>query len=46
MLAVFALGRAAIVQWCIVAGWVVVLSLAGVVIDMRWRHFQSTRSDK
>ena len=46
MLAVFALGRAAIVQWCIVAGWVVVLFLAGVVVDRRWRRFQSTLSDK
>ncbi|MDR6207796.1 MraY family glycosyltransferase [Paraburkholderia graminis] len=46
MLAVFALGRAAIVQWSIVAGWMVVLFLAGVVVDRRWRRSQSTLSDK
>jgi hypothetical protein len=46
MLAVFALGRAAIVQSSIVAGWMVVLFLAGVVVDRRWRRFQSTLSDK
>ena len=45
-LAIIALGRATVFQWCIVAAWVIVLFLAGVVIDMRWRHFQSTRSDK
>jgi UDP-N-acetylmuramyl pentapeptide phosphotransferase/UDP-N-acetylglucosamine-1-phosphate transferase len=45
-LAIITLGRATVFQWCIVTAWVIVLFLAGVVIDMRWRHFQSTRSDK
>ena len=46
MLAIFALGRGAVFQWCIGAVWVVTLFLAGVVVDMRWRHFQSILSDK
>lgn len=46
MLALFALGRGAVFQGCLVAAWIAVLFLAGVVVDMRWRHFQSILSDK
>jgi hypothetical protein len=45
-LAIIALDRTPVFQWCIVALWLIVLLLAGVVIDVRWRHFQSTLSDK
>ncbi|MEZ0602638.1 glycosyltransferase family 4 protein [Paraburkholderia sp. IW21] len=45
MLAVFLLGRPATFQGCAVAVWVVVLCLAGVVVDTRWRRLQSTLSD-
>ncbi|MGF6900984.1 MraY family glycosyltransferase [Paraburkholderia sp. GAS348] len=45
MLAVCLLGRAAIFQWSILAIWAVVLCIAGVVVDRRWRRFQSTLSD-
>lgn len=45
-LAIIALDRTPVFQWCIVALWLIVLFLAGAVIDVRWRHFQSTLSDK
>ncbi|WP_144144879.1 MraY family glycosyltransferase [Paraburkholderia sp. BCC1884] len=45
MLAIFALGQSAIVQSCVLAGWSVVLCVAGAVVDRRWRRFQSTLSD-
>lgn len=45
MLAFFALDRSAIFQSCALAGWFVVLFVAGACIDMRWRRFQSTLSD-
>jgi UDP-N-acetylmuramyl pentapeptide phosphotransferase/UDP-N-acetylglucosamine-1-phosphate transferase len=45
MLAVYALGRAALIQWCVLAIWIVVLCAVGVVVDLRWRRFQSTLSD-
>ncbi|HYS62297.1 MAG TPA: glycosyltransferase family 4 protein [Paraburkholderia sp.] len=45
MLAVCALGGSAIFQWCVLAGWIVVLCVAGAVVDLRWRRFQSTLSD-
>jgi UDP-N-acetylmuramyl pentapeptide phosphotransferase/UDP-N-acetylglucosamine-1-phosphate transferase len=45
MLALCALGSAPVFQWGVVAGWIVVLCVAGAVIDLRWRRFQSTLSD-
>jgi UDP-N-acetylmuramyl pentapeptide phosphotransferase/UDP-N-acetylglucosamine-1-phosphate transferase len=45
MLALCALGRSAIFQSCVIAVWIVVLYVAGVWVDMRWRRFQSTRFD-
>ncbi|TDN67184.1 glycosyltransferase family 4 protein [Paraburkholderia sp. BL10I2N1] len=44
ILAVCLLGRPQAFQWCAVATWVVVLCLLGVVVDLRWRRFQSTLS--
>ncbi|MBK5123196.1 glycosyltransferase family 4 protein [Burkholderia sp. R-69980] len=45
MLAVYALGHCAAFQWSAVAGWCVVLCIGGVLVDARWRRFQSTLSD-
>ncbi|MFM0737761.1 glycosyltransferase family 4 protein [Paraburkholderia xenovorans] len=43
--AVGALGRSAILQSCVLAVWIAVLSVAGALVDLRWRRFQSTSSD-
>lgn len=45
MLAIFALGQSAIFQSCVLAGWSVVLFVAGAFVDRHWRRFQSTLSD-
>lgn len=39
--AFMALGCSLFRQWGIVAGWVVILVLMGVAVDLRWRRFQS-----
>lgn len=46
MLAWYALRLRPAAQWCVVAGWFVVLCLMGVAVDLRWRRFQSTLSEK
>lgn len=46
ILALSALGLPAREQWMIVVLWAIVLVLAGVVIDVRWRCFQSTEQAK
>jgi len=46
ILAVSLLGRSPVVQWCVVAAWVVVLFLLGVLVDLRWRRFLSTLSEQ
>jgi UDP-N-acetylmuramyl pentapeptide phosphotransferase/UDP-N-acetylglucosamine-1-phosphate transferase len=46
MIAVYLLGRSFTVQWCVVASWVVVLCLLALAIDLRWRRFQSTLSER
>ncbi|RKP50845.1 MraY family glycosyltransferase [Trinickia fusca] len=40
-LAVWALGRPILIQWCIVGSWAVVLMLIGVAIDARWKRFRA-----
>ena len=45
MLAVYALDLPSIVQWSLVATWIVALCLMGVAVDFRWRRFQSTQSE-
>jgi UDP-N-acetylmuramyl pentapeptide phosphotransferase/UDP-N-acetylglucosamine-1-phosphate transferase len=45
ILAVLALNWSAASQWTVVAIWIVVLSLMGGAVDLRWRRFQSTRSE-
>ncbi|NPT42363.1 glycosyl transferase [Paraburkholderia sp. 1N] len=45
MLAICALGRSVIFQSCALAVWGAVLCVAGALVDMRWRRFQSTLSD-
>lgn len=45
MLALYALGHSAVFQWCALAFWIAVLCAAGAIVDLRWRHFQSTLSD-
>lgn len=46
MIAVCMLGRSPAVQWCVVVGWIVVLCLLGIAVDLRWRRFQSTLSEQ
>jgi hypothetical protein len=46
MLAVWALDRSIVLQWSLVAVWVVILVLIGVAIDVRWRRFQTTLSEQ
>ena len=46
ILAVSALSLPVREQWMIVVVWAIVLVLAGVVIDVRWRNFQSTGQAK
>jgi hypothetical protein len=46
MLALYLLGRTPTVQWCVAAGWIVVLCLLGLAVDLRWRRFQSTLSER
>jgi UDP-N-acetylmuramyl pentapeptide phosphotransferase/UDP-N-acetylglucosamine-1-phosphate transferase len=45
-LALFALGRSAVTQWGIVAGWIAALVVIGIIVDLRWRRFQSTLSEQ
>jgi UDP-N-acetylmuramyl pentapeptide phosphotransferase/UDP-N-acetylglucosamine-1-phosphate transferase len=45
ILAVLALNWSVSSQWAVVALWIVVLSLMGGAVDLRWRRFQSTRSE-
>lgn len=45
ILAVYALGSSAIFQACLLISWIVVLTAAGALIDLRWRRFHSTLSD-
>ena len=46
MLALSALDRSIVLQWSLVAVWVVILVLIGAVIDVRWRRFQTTVSEQ
>jgi UDP-N-acetylmuramyl pentapeptide phosphotransferase/UDP-N-acetylglucosamine-1-phosphate transferase len=46
MLALWALDRSIVLQWSLVAVWVVILVLIGVAIDIRWRRFQATLSEQ
>ncbi|MFM0029613.1 glycosyltransferase family 4 protein [Paraburkholderia madseniana] len=46
ILAVVMLDRSAELQWSAVAGWAVILVLLGGIVDLRWRRFQSTLSEK
>lgn len=41
MVAVWARGQTLLMQWFVVIAWAVVLVVAGVVIDLRWRRFQA-----
>lgn len=46
MLAVWALDRSIVLQWSLVAVWVVILVLIGAAVDVRWRRFQTTVSEQ
>ncbi|MGV2288760.1 glycosyltransferase family 4 protein [Trinickia sp. YCB016] len=46
MLAFWALDRSIVLQWSLVAVWVVILVLIGAAIDVRWRRFQTTVSEQ
>jgi UDP-N-acetylmuramyl pentapeptide phosphotransferase/UDP-N-acetylglucosamine-1-phosphate transferase len=46
MIALYLLGRSSAVQWCVAAAWIAVLCLMGVAVDLRWRRFQSTLSER
>jgi UDP-N-acetylmuramyl pentapeptide phosphotransferase/UDP-N-acetylglucosamine-1-phosphate transferase len=41
ILALIALDRSVATQWGIVAGWAGVLAIIGILIDYRWRRFES-----
>lgn len=45
MLAICSLGRSMIFQSSVLAVWIAVLCAAGVLVDLRWRRFQSPLSD-
>ena len=45
-LALYVLGRSPAVQWGTVAGWAAVLVVIGLIVDLRWRRFQSTQSQQ
>lgn len=44
-LALRALGLAPRLQWMVVVGWAIVLAVAGVSMDMRWRQHRSQSSN-
>ncbi len=46
MLAVRALGFSSLGQWCAVAGWAIVVTAAGAVVDVCWRRHQSRLSEQ
>lgn len=46
MVALLALGLSPAVQWCAFAAWIAVLCMLGAAVDLRWRRFQSTRSEQ
>jgi UDP-N-acetylmuramyl pentapeptide phosphotransferase/UDP-N-acetylglucosamine-1-phosphate transferase len=46
MLAVRALGFSSLGQWCAVAGWAIVVTAAGAVVDVYWRRHQSRLSEQ
>ena len=46
MVALWALGRPAAVQWSVVAVWAFVLLCCGCAIDLRWRRYQASGSDR
>ncbi|BCF89409.1 glycosyl transferase [Paraburkholderia largidicola] len=46
VLAVFALDRPVAIQWAIAIGWVLILTMLGVMIDLRWRRFESSQSNQ
>ena len=46
MVALWAMGRPATVQWSVVAIWAFVLLCCGCAIDLRWRRYQASGSDR
>lgn len=46
VIALWALSRPALVQWCVVVVWALILCCIGWAIDLRWQRFQARGYDR